>query len=220
MPQIKDIAITKTIADDDDLLVMQNPTTGETYNIKKSDFLAGFSGSTPSTPTGHSLTYASDGDSNGLFYYLGTGKGATTWSNPASVSVLVSSSSAGYGDPSILINTQADRFWTGDAANSWVMFQFAGKLTCNYYSIKSRSNDSGHYPRTWKLQGSNDSISWTDVDTQTNNETLVNASQWLSIPVTSTVGYSSFRLIQVGANSSGYGYLCLDEVELYGLYAS
>ncbi|MEH2278913.1 MAG: discoidin domain-containing protein [Nostoc sp.] len=46
MTEIRHLAITKTVADAADLLVMQNPTTGETYNIKMSDFLAGLSSST------------------------------------------------------------------------------------------------------------------------------------------------------------------------------
>jgi hypothetical protein len=40
MTQIKDIAITKIIAEDSDFLLMQNPTTGETYKITKADLLA------------------------------------------------------------------------------------------------------------------------------------------------------------------------------------
>lgn len=51
MPQIKDIAITKTVAADTDFLIMQNPITGETYKITKASLLAGVSsaggGSTP-----------------------------------------------------------------------------------------------------------------------------------------------------------------------------
>lgn len=41
--QIKDIAIIKTIAQDSDFLLMQNPSTGETYRITKANLLANFS---------------------------------------------------------------------------------------------------------------------------------------------------------------------------------
>jgi hypothetical protein len=53
MPQIKNVSITKTIAEDADLLILQNPTTGETYKITKADFLAGLTAqpSTPQIPT-------------------------------------------------------------------------------------------------------------------------------------------------------------------------
>ncbi|MHC5819169.1 MAG: hypothetical protein ACYT04_25650, partial [Nostoc sp.] len=41
--EIKDITIEQTIAEDADYLILQNPTSGLTYRIKKSDFLAGLS---------------------------------------------------------------------------------------------------------------------------------------------------------------------------------
>lgn len=43
MPNIKDLAITKTEANEDDWLVLQDAATSETYKIKVSDFLAGLS---------------------------------------------------------------------------------------------------------------------------------------------------------------------------------
>ncbi|MEH2287165.1 hypothetical protein [Nostoc sp.] len=217
MSQIKDIAIEKTTADNGDYLVMQNPTTGETYKIKVSNFLAGLSG-LPVTPVLHQLTFAFSGDANGLFYYLGTNKGATVWNNPANRLLAVTASSIGSGDPNTLSNRQADQFYTGDLANSWVMFEFVGQLKCQYYSIKSRSNDSNFYPRTWKLQGSIDGSTWVDLDSQNNNATLVSAGQWLSLPISATVSYSKMRILQNGLDSSGYNYFCLDEVELYGEY--
>ncbi|MEH2146251.1 hypothetical protein [Nostoc sp.] len=58
MTQIKDFAITKTVAEDGDFLLMQNPTTGETYKITRSDFLAGLSsiGNTGTGSTGGNNT--------------------------------------------------------------------------------------------------------------------------------------------------------------------
>lgn len=49
MPQIKDVPIEKIAAEDGDYLIMQNPTTGETYKIKKINFLAGLSSGGSST---------------------------------------------------------------------------------------------------------------------------------------------------------------------------
>ncbi|MEH2243549.1 discoidin domain-containing protein [Nostoc sp.] len=66
MPQIKDIAITKTVAGNDDLLIMQNPETGETYNITGANFLKGASSSTttpPVQPTSNKLTGVAFGTS-------------------------------------------------------------------------------------------------------------------------------------------------------------
>ncbi|BAY10638.1 LamG-like jellyroll fold domain-containing protein [Calothrix sp. NIES-2098] len=43
MTEIKDLAITKTEAGDNDWLILQEASTGQTYKIKVSDFLAGLS---------------------------------------------------------------------------------------------------------------------------------------------------------------------------------
>lgn len=218
MPQIKDFPIEKTTAEDNDYLVMQNPDTGETYKIKKSNLLKGLSSST-STPTVHQLNFGFSGDSSGLFYYFGTNKGTTTWLSPAGGAVSVVASSIGYGDPSALVDRSGNKFWTSNTPNSWVSFQFPGKLNCNYYSIKSRSGDSDYYPRNWKLQGSNDGNSWDDLDVQVNNTSLSSAGQWLSLPVPGVATYSMFRVFQNGVDSTNAYFLCLDEVELYGSYS-
>lgn len=41
MTQFKDVAIVKTVAEDDDILLLQNPTIKETYQIKKVHLLSG-----------------------------------------------------------------------------------------------------------------------------------------------------------------------------------
>ncbi|MDQ3018248.1 MAG: hypothetical protein M3Q64_00020 [bacterium] len=53
MTQIKDISITKTIAENGDFLLMQNPITGETYKITKANLLAALSNGTSGTSTSY-----------------------------------------------------------------------------------------------------------------------------------------------------------------------
>ena len=223
MTEIRHLAITKTSAENDDLLLMQNPTTGETYNIKKSDFLAGLSssgntGSGGNTPSNINLTFATSGDVNGLFYYLGTAKGTQPWDNPTNRGLLISVSSIGVGFPVSLVNRDASEFYTNNAPQSWVAFDIGtSKLRCNYYLLRNR-NVADHYLRSWSFQGSNDGSTWMTLDNQINNAVLNTPSQWLALPVVSNTPYSVFRLLQTGQNSAGYNYLCLGEVELYGEY--
>ena len=217
--QIKDYPLITTLSDDD-LLLVQTASDNAFKSIKASSVKTYCGGaSTTTSSSGVHLNYASDGDANGLFYYLGTNKGTAVWANPSGNSLIVTASTIGYGNVASLVNRQGDKFWTASQSNSWVEFHIqAGKLNCNGYSIKSRTNDDGHYPRNWVLQGSNDENSWTNLDVQTENATLVNAGQWLSLPVNTSGIFSSFRLLQNGLNSSNYDYLCLDEVELYGTF--
>lgn len=222
--EIKDITITKNTADDGDLLIIQNPTTGETYNIKIEDLLARFlSGghvSSGGSTSGVALSFSSSGDTNGLFYYLGTAKLTAAFSSPSDRGVVLTANGAAYNNPTVVVNRVDDFFYPPEDPNgSWlVMHLTGGTLKCNYYSIKTRVGYGGYYLRNWKLQGSNDGSNWNDLDVQTNNTTLNSDGQWLSLPVTSTDFYNYFRLIVTGTDSSGAHLLVLNEIELYGLY--
>ena len=218
--QIKNFP-TRTIAASGDLLIMQDGTTGQTFNISKASLLAGLSGDGSSAPgggTGTNLAFVSNGDSNGLFYFIGTNSRSIAWVNPAGNSLTITASSIASGSLISLTNRQNSDFLTNSVANSWVKFQVAGKLKCNYYSIRTRAANVDYYPRNWILQGSNNGADWIDLNIQVNNTTLSSVGQWLSLPVVTNVSYSSFRILQNGLNSSNSHFFCLDEIELYGLY--
>lgn len=216
----------KTTAESGDYFIGID-STGTLYKISKADLLAGLSssggGNNPSTGTTDKiLTYSSDGDVNGLFYWLGTSKGVSPWVNPHSASLLVTVSSIGFGTAQSLCDRADTEFYTNNIPDSWAKFQIlSGKLKCNYYSIRNRfrsDGDAQHSLRNWKLQGSNDDTTWVDLDAQINNTFLNTSSKWLSLSVFSTTAYSYFRLLQNGANSNGVSHLCLGEIELYGAY--
>ena len=87
-------------------------------------------------------------------------------------------------------------------------------LVCKYYILRGRSTNSGH-PRSWKLQGSSDASNWKDLDTQTNNSTIVN-NTWFGAAVTGTTAFRYFRILQTGASSKNENYLSFGEWEFYG----
>ena len=207
----------QTVANDNDFVVMVD-VDGTPYKITKADLLADLLNALGLAAV--DLDFSTDGDTNGLFYYLGTSKGTTAWSNPsANNSIIVSASYSESGNPISLVDRQNSEWFSNNVANSWVGFQIqAGKLKCNHYSIKTRANNPDYYPRNWILKASNDGINWTVLDTQTDNTALNSVSQWLSLPVISTMSYSYFQLLQNGLDSSNSNYFCLGEVELYGTY--
>lgn len=219
--QIKDFP-NISILTENDLLLVQTASDGAFKNIKGSDLKAYFGGSGATTTSAQSidLRYSFDGDTNGLVTYLGTSKGATAFTNPDGISLIMAASSTEYGSPTLLVNRTADEFYTHPAPNSWVTLHLLfGKLICNRYSIRARSN-TDYYPRNWKLQGLDNSFTFVDLDTQVNNITLNSPSQWLSLPVTPTVAYSTFRILQYDNDSSNSPYLTLGELEFYGTYQS
>lgn len=210
----------KTIADSADYFIGID-STGTLFKIAKSDLFASFSSETGNSPSDINLTFATSGDTNGIFYYLGTARKTQDWVNPTNIGLLVSASSIEHGSVASLVNRDESEFYTGNLPNSWVSFNIAiaGKLKCNYYSIRVR-NSTAYYPRNWKLQGSNDGSTWNDLDIQTNNIILNTASQWLSIPLSSPTAYSVFRILNYGVDSEGSNYFCLGEVELYGSFST
>lgn len=221
MTQIKDVSIVKSVAGDTDYLVLQTQL-GATYRITKSDFLAGLTSGGGGTPPSNSiaLNYSSDGDDKGLFYYLGSNAKQSTWSNPHPNKIQVSSSSILAGSLEGLVNRANTEFYSNESANNWVeIYILSGKLKCNGYSIQNRfrtDNDAQHSLRNWRFQATNNKPNWIDLDIQINNNSLVATGQWLTLPINSEESYCYFRLLQDGVNSSGSGYLCLSELELYG----
>jgi hypothetical protein len=170
------------------------------------------------------LNFMSNGDANGLFYWLGTRKQQAVWSNPHLLGGLITIgiSSVGGGASWLLCDRTPNEFYTGNIAFSWISVSIndGGRLKPSYYSLQNRviGSDISHQLRNWKFQGSNNATVWTDIDTQVNNPVLSGVGSWASFPCESSEFYTYFRILQNGLNSSGANYLTLGEIELYGTY--
>jgi hypothetical protein len=182
--------------------------------------------------TSYALTYSSDGDSNGLFYLLGTNTGMQAWANPAynvnpssdgsyanNAAIVLSASTIGSGSLNTLCDRTTSSFYTSNVASSWVKADI-GKfrsLSVNKYSIRNYPSSADSL-RSWKLQGSNDNSTWTDLDVRTNDTTFNAANVWYSITPNQGVStaFQFFRILNTGLTSSSSNYLCLGEWELYG----
>lgn len=211
-----------TIADGD-LFLVETASDSAYKSIIGSDLKACFAaGSGSSGNTSISKIFSSAGDANGVFYYLGTALGITAWSNPAGNSrnlLTTTASSTESGNVNTLSGRVPSEWFTSASANSYVQFYLGGhSLICNHYTLQTRANDADYYPRNWYFQGSNDGVAWITLDTQTNNLSLNTISQWADFPITSSVGYRYFRILQFDNDSSGAPYLCLGQVELYGAF--
>ena len=173
--------------------------------------------------TNVNLNYTSDGDSNDIFYFIGTVNNTTTFTNPQSIAnaISIQVNTLSNGTLLNLTDRSVNGLATTDVANSNVTINLGSNRTLllNKYSIRSR-NIGSTYIRNWKLQGSNDNSTWVDLDTQTNNATITAASGWVSITVTGlTVAYQYFKLVQNGLNASSTNVLNLGELQLYGNYS-
>ena len=107
------------------------------------------------------------------------------------------------------------KWYAGDAnATGWLAYQFAGteQHVVKSYSVTSANDVPQRDPAAWELQGSNDGVGWTMVDTQT-AQLWSGRRETLSYTVANTTAYRQYRLF-ITANSGGSS-LQLSELVLY-----
>jgi hypothetical protein len=178
------------------------------------------------------LLYISDGDCNGVFYYLGTSSGQHPWMNPVLTKKLVVSASSPpsrFTDAKALVsrNYQGTSFAgpcndNGQMSAWWkVDLGVDQQLLCNYYTVRQDSSSS--FMRHWSLQGSMDGHRWTQLRTHQNDQTLSQIGQYASWPVfgaNALLPFRFFRVILLGPTSSlsTPWNLSLCYLELYGYF--
>jgi hypothetical protein len=166
------------------------------------------------------LNYVSDGDANGLFYWMGTSGGTASWTNPFPLLTYTVNPSGLYDN----LPTMTNRIVNGHPDNTWISGPWMTvdiganlRIRPSYVSLRSWINAS-RYPRNFKIQGSNNGTTFDDLLTVVNNTTITAASQWLSLPITMpTTGYRYLRYLCTSPGSSqGVVEVVLGEWEFYG----
>ena len=67
---------------------------------------------------------------------------------------------------------------TGGTFPHWLQYRFASGKIITSYSVTSPNYPNWVVsPKTWKLQGSNNGSSWTDLDTQTNQSFSISSNE-------------------------------------------
>ncbi|OWM70581.1 BTB/POZ domain-containing protein At2g30600 [Punica granatum] len=178
------------------------------------------------------LQYICDGDSNGVLYFAGTSYGEHQWVNPVvakRITITASSPISRFTDPKAL----ASRTYQGTSFagpriengrnSTWWMVDLGQdhQLMCNYYTL--RQDGSKAYIRSWKLQGSMDGKSWTDLRAHENDQTMCNPRQFASWPVTgpsALLPFRYFRVVLTGptTDASNPWNFCICFLELYGYF--
>ena len=209
-----------TARNDNDFLVIEDAATGAYKSIKVSDFIADLSSGSSENRT--QLTYVSSGDTNGVFYYIGTNKNTETWSNPVNASRISITQSSAYDSNHTNIAGLVDRentinFCSANVGDFYFDIDLKAdkNLILEAYSLKGRDWAANH-PRNWKIQGSNGNDIWNDLDNKS-GITSINQNTWYTASISaSSTAYRFFRFLSTGASSSGDNVICLGEIELYG----
>lgn len=188
-------------------------------------------------PAGHDpipLTFSAAGDTNGLFYWLGTNGGQAAWQNPALASpprVTIDAtpaapdgfSGAASSAPENVVN-RADAHYGSDgslAPPHHIAFDLGGRrMMVTKYVMRGRADKPDYMLKNWKLQGSQDGSAWTDLDSHSDDFTLVGWSgvgAFAGWTVANATSWRWLRILQTGVNGDGGNALNVGELEFYGV---
>lgn len=193
---------------------------------------------TPATPTPtptpppspQTLTYVSDGDTNDLFYFIGTNLGTAGWTNPHTATLLTIGAFNSSNSSDIAAGTEAgpvDRSYadenrTSNAPASYWRLQLPVGQTIQVqtYSFKCRPTGQGTASNIadLKLQGSSNGSSWTDLDTQT-GLTYVDSDDWKTFTVPGAAAWRYIRILHQGNTTPANDFFFLTEWQIYGIYS-
>jgi type II secretory pathway pseudopilin PulG len=155
-------------------------------------------------------------DTNGLFYYLGTNNGTTSFTNPCSSGTMMLTTTAGATSNKC---ANVDKYFAGVissrvASTHTLVFGLpAGTAAIpTQYTVSGLNTDSAM--NDWVLEGSNDLANWNTLHTAT-NETCLPATCSYQIEVVNTF-YRYFRLVFSADGSRNRMYT--NEIEIYGMY--
>lgn len=169
------------------------------------------------------LNHVSNADANGVFYWIGSSKKSTAFSNPAENGRVIASASNIFGNnatgngPNNLVNRATQGAHTERGNPSFFKFDLTStrSLQINYYTLRASAQTS-HLPRNWKLRASNDDVTYVDLDIVVNQNTFASNTYYQKQITGITEKYRYFMIEQTGSNSTSDSYLVADEIELYG----
>lgn len=175
----------------------------------------------PSRPNSVTCAWSSNGDTNGLVYFIGTSNLSVSFANPITsrkitTYVLTQYQNYGYYPYLTMERADANPWHSNGSGGDWIVYDLGQyRLKPNNYTIKGRADYNGLFPYTWVFEGSNDMTSWTTLDSRT-ADTSIGQNTWGKFSASASVYYRYLRIRATGTDSSFTSYLTLGEVEFYG----
>ena len=185
---------------------------------------------------GHVFAYASDFDSNGLMFYIGSNGGTCPWVNPCRHNLVAVASSDGvklpYGKLEDILSRDASprNCHTKDKPHSWFAVDLGVRILVRRYTLRHARGYGTSALRNWELQGSKDGALWHRLIQHVQDESLGqpgSCASWEVPPVPGdedsprdTQGWRYIRILQTGPNAAGKDYISLSGFELYGVVLS
>lgn len=128
-------------------------------------------------------------------------------SNTAPAGYVASVSSIQSGQAWHVFDGSSSTYWAGanDQMPAWVKIQLPGALFITEYTIAGFVNSGANTPRGWILQGSNNNVDWTNLDTRT-GKTWPSDKATESFVVATPGSYLYYRLYINDAYTSTPGF--------------
>jgi hypothetical protein len=103
--------------------------------------------------------------------------------------------------------------WLTFEPTGWIAYQFDTQHVVTGYSITSANDVASRDPQDWQLLGSNDGVTWVELDTQA-NQNFNNRYETKNYSFQNTASYRHVKL-NITSNH-GAGILQLAEIQLFG----
>jgi hypothetical protein len=135
--------------------------------------------------------------------------------------VSITASSKGYNNVYEVVDYGRTVYWSSSPfsngiPNSWICFDFKDSgVALTHYTLKS-SNLDGYHPLAWVMEGSNDNMNWTTLDSRITQE-LNGPNRVKNFECSNKCSecFRYIRLRQTGNNSRNYQ-LVICNIELFG----
>lgn len=183
----------------------------------------------------HNFVYSFDGDTQGIITFLGRNFGTATFSNPnpSLIDGILSSTNTGLASY-LTDHSTANDVTTQNANPSWLVIDLGPgrSVTLSKVSLQNRNHptDNNRAIRNFTIDGSNnpasnsvgdlDAATWNNMFTAVNDTTMPTTQySWGTYVIPGSPGdYRWIRILQNGFNPQGDTFLCVGEIELYGLF--
>ena len=154
---------------------------------------------------------------NGIIDYLTRQSGGNVDRTGA---VAITASTSGHNQPWQVADFGWPEKWMSfNEPDSWIQFDFKKRrVACTKYTIKTANwgPDANHI-KSWVLEGSKTGKDWKKLDTQKDNSDLNGRSLTKTFSTSVSEPFRYLRIRMTGTNHIGNDYLCLTNVEFFGV---
>lgn len=177
-------------------------------------------------PAAVGTTFSSYGDTNGVFYWIGTNGKTTGFVNPVTgstpkVAGSMSSFLNGWDITNATNRADGAPSHTDSSPTAFLRWDFkARRIQPGRITIKQRPDSPLHNFTSYTVEATNSTPStgyvaseWTNIGNAT---AAAGQNAWNSANLSAATGYRYIQIRQTSADTGGYNYFAVGEVEFYG----